>query len=71
LAKNFTPQTEVAKIKTYSTSRKANLKRDRITYISGGQEQLIELLNFNMCSTSTIMSRAPPVIVTQSVLRTD
>jgi hypothetical protein len=51
LAKDFTFQSEVVQIKTYPISRKASLKRDKNTYTSGEQEQLIELSSFNMCST--------------------
>jgi hypothetical protein len=51
LAKNFTSQSEVGQIKTYPTSRKASLKRDKNTYTSGEREHLIELSSFNMCST--------------------
>jgi hypothetical protein len=51
LAKDFTSQSKVAQIKTYPTSRKASLKRDKITYTSGEQEQLIEMKSFNMSLT--------------------
>jgi hypothetical protein len=50
-SKDFTSQSEVAQIKTYPISHKASLKRDKSTDTSGEHEQLIELLNFNMCST--------------------
>jgi hypothetical protein len=51
LAKDFTSQGEGAPVKTYPASHKTSLKRDKITYTSGEQEQLIGLLSFNMCST--------------------
>jgi hypothetical protein len=51
LAEDFTSQSEVAQTKTYPASHKASLKRDKNTYTSGEQEQLIELSCFNMCST--------------------
>jgi hypothetical protein len=36
---DFTPITKVAKIKTYPASYKLSLNQDKITYISGEQEQ--------------------------------
>jgi hypothetical protein len=51
LANDFTSQNEGAPAKTYPASRKASFKRDESTYTSGEQEQLIELLSFNMSST--------------------
>jgi hypothetical protein len=39
LAKDFTPLTKVAQIKTYPTSRKVSLNQDKSTYTSGEQEQ--------------------------------
>jgi hypothetical protein len=51
LAKDFTSQSEVVQIKTYPVSHKASIKRDKSIYTSDEQEQLIELSNFNMCST--------------------
>jgi hypothetical protein len=50
MAKDFPSESEVAQIKTYPTSRRASLKRDKSTYTSGEHEQLIELSSFNMCS---------------------
>jgi hypothetical protein len=50
LAKDFTTQSEGAPAKTYPVSRKVSLNQDKNTYTSGEQEQLIELLSFNMCS---------------------
>jgi hypothetical protein len=47
LAKDFTPQSEGAPAKTYPASHKASLKKDKSTYTSGEQEQLIELSSFN------------------------
>jgi hypothetical protein len=49
LVKDFTSQSEIAQIKTYPTSHNASLQRDKITYTSGEQEQLIDLSSFNMC----------------------
>jgi hypothetical protein len=51
LAKDFTSQSEGAPAKTYPVSHKESLNQDKITYTSGEQEQLIELLCFNMFST--------------------
>jgi hypothetical protein len=51
LAKDFTPITKVAQIKTYPASRKLSFNQDKNTYTSGEQEQLIELSYFSMCST--------------------
>jgi hypothetical protein len=51
LAKDFTSQSEGAPATTYPASRKATLKKNKNTYTSGDQEQLIELSSFNMCST--------------------
>jgi hypothetical protein len=51
LAKDLTPLTKVAEIKTYPTSRKLILNQDKSTYTSGEQEKLIELSSFSMCST--------------------
>jgi hypothetical protein len=55
LAKGFTSQSEVAQIKTYPTSRKASLKRDKITYTSDEQKQLNKLSSFNMRSASQVI----------------
>jgi hypothetical protein len=51
LTKYFTTQSEGAPAKTYPVSRKVSLNQDKDTYTSGEQEQLIELLNFSICST--------------------
>jgi hypothetical protein len=51
LAIDFTTQSEGDPAKTCPTSRKANLNQDKSTYISGEQEQLIELSSFSICST--------------------
>jgi hypothetical protein len=56
LAKDFTSQNEGAPGKTYPTSHKASLKRDKITYTSGEQEQLIELSSFNHVLNITIIA---------------
>jgi hypothetical protein len=50
LAKDFTTQNKGAPAKTCPTSRKASLNEDKNTYISGEQEQLIELSSFSICS---------------------
>jgi hypothetical protein len=39
LAKNFTPLTNVAQIKTYPASHKLSLNQDKSTYACGEQEQ--------------------------------
>jgi hypothetical protein len=51
LANDFTSQSEVVQIKTYPTSHKASLKRDKSTDTNGEQEQLIDWSSFNMSST--------------------
>jgi hypothetical protein len=51
LANDFTSQSEGALAKTYPVSHKASLNKDKNTYISGEQEQLIELSSFSMSST--------------------
>jgi hypothetical protein len=51
LAKDFTPLTKVAQVKTYPASHKFRLNQDKSAYTSGEQEQLIELSNFSMGST--------------------
>jgi hypothetical protein len=51
LTKNFTTQSEVTPVKTYPASHKARLNRDKSTYTTTEQEQLIVLSNFSICST--------------------
>jgi hypothetical protein len=48
---DFTSQTEGVPAKTYPINLKINLNQDKSTYTSGEQVQLIELSNFNICST--------------------
>jgi hypothetical protein len=51
LVNDFISQSEGAPAKTYLVSHKTSFNQDKNTYISGEQEQLIELSSFNMCST--------------------